>query len=158
MTKHTNLKLFIIPKFHSEILAFINFNKNKMLSPGLDNNHTFTEMLFWQFSNIIIYVKIVERIPDQQLSVWLFSNPGEKVPFLLKVLHLFGPSPLDLRITIHTNVDLAFFQQSWHLWLCWKIATTTFQCLGVIQSRGQHFIIVKIYWSQDLRVEHKHTY
>ena len=27
-------------KFHSEILASINFNKNKMLSPGLENNHT----------------------------------------------------------------------------------------------------------------------
>ena len=26
--------------FHSEILASLNFNKNKMLSPGLENNHT----------------------------------------------------------------------------------------------------------------------
>ena len=28
-------------------------------------------MLFWQFSNIIIYAKIVGKIPDQLLSVWL---------------------------------------------------------------------------------------
>ena len=54
-------------------------------------------MLFWQFSNIIIYVKIVGKIPDQHLSVWLFSNPGDKVQILVEstgqicpvVLHLF---------------------------------------------------------------------
>ena len=37
-----------------------------------------------------------------------------------------GPCPLDWRITIHSNVDLVFFQQSWHIWLCWKIARTIF--------------------------------
>ena len=26
--------------FHSEILASLNFNKNEILSPGLENNHT----------------------------------------------------------------------------------------------------------------------
>ena len=36
-------------------------------------------MLLWQFSNIIIYVKIVGKIPDQHLNVWVFSNPGDKV-------------------------------------------------------------------------------
>ena len=36
-------------------------------------------MLFWQFSNVIIYVKIVGKIPDQHLNVWLISNPGDKV-------------------------------------------------------------------------------
>ena len=29
-----------IPKFHSEILASSNFNRNKMLSPGLEKNYT----------------------------------------------------------------------------------------------------------------------
>ena len=54
-------------------------------------------MLFWQFSNIIIYAKNVGKIPDQLLSVWLFSNPGDKVQILaestgqicLVVRHLF---------------------------------------------------------------------
>ena len=32
-------------------------------------------MLFWQFSKIIINVKIVGKIPDKHLSLWLFSNP-----------------------------------------------------------------------------------
>ena len=36
-------------------------------------------MLFWQLSNIIIYVKIAGKISDQHLNVWLFSNPGDKV-------------------------------------------------------------------------------
>ena len=36
-------------------------------------------MLSWQFSNIIKYFKIVGKIPDQHLNVWLFSNPGDKV-------------------------------------------------------------------------------
>ena len=52
--------------FYSEILASLNFNKNKMLSPGLENN-------------IIIYVKIVGKIPDKHLDLWLFSNPGDRV-------------------------------------------------------------------------------
>ena len=39
--------------------------------------------------------------------------------------------------------------------LCCKIARTTFQCKVVLQSRGQHFILVEILWKQDLRVEHK---
>ena len=57
----------------------------------------YTEIFFWQFSNIIIYVKIVGKIRDQHLSVWLFSNPGDKVQILVEsmgqicpiVLHLF---------------------------------------------------------------------
>ena len=74
-------------------------------------------MLFWQFSNIIIYVKIVGKIQDQNLSVRFFSNQGDKVQILVEiteqncqvVLHHFLPCPLDLRITIHSNVDLVFF-------------------------------------------------
>ena len=66
----------------------------------------------------------------------------------------FLPCSLDLRITIHWNVDLVFFKQSWHIWWCWKIARTTFQCMVVFQSTGQNLILVKILWSKDLRVEH----
>ena len=119
-------------------------------------------MLFRQFSNIIMYVKIVGNIPDQYLNVWLFSIPGDKVQkdreLQDKSVPYFqqesGPCPLDWRITIHSNVHLVFFQQSWHIWLCWKIAKTIFKFMVVLQSRGHHFILVEIYWSQDLRVEH----
>ena len=44
----------------------------------------YTEILFWQFSNKIIYVKIVGNLPDQHLNVWLFSNPGDKVKILVE--------------------------------------------------------------------------
>ena len=57
----------------------------------------YTKLLFWQFSNTILYPKIVGQIPDQNLNVWLFSNPGDKVQIHIKstgqicpvVLHLF---------------------------------------------------------------------
>ena len=39
----------------------------------------YTEMLFWQFSIIIMYFKNVGKTRDQHLIVWLFSNPGDKV-------------------------------------------------------------------------------
>ena len=82
--------------FHSEILASLNFNKNKKIFP-LIGEQPYTEMLFWQLANIITYVKIVGKIPDQYLSVWLFSNPMDKVQSLVKsngqicpvVLHLY---------------------------------------------------------------------
>ena len=131
--------------FYSEILASLNFNKNKKKFPRI-REQPYTEILFCQFSNIITYVKIVGKILDQYLSVWVFPNLGDKVQIVVEstgqicpvVLQFSGPCPLDLRITIHSNVDLIFFQQFWHLLLCWKIARTTFQCMDVLhlQSRG----------------------
>ena len=67
-----------------------------------------------------MFVKIDGKIPSQQLNDRLFFNPGDKVQIpvestgqiCLVVLHFFGPCHLDLRITIHSNVDLVFFQQS----------------------------------------------
>jgi hypothetical protein len=53
-------------------------------------------MLFWQFSNIIIYVKIVGEIPDQYLGVWLFSNPGDKVQILVESTGQIFPVGLEL--------------------------------------------------------------
>ena len=86
-------------------------------------------MLFWQFSNIIIYVEIVGKIPDHHLNVWLFSNQGDKIQILVEsmgqicpvVLHLFGPCPLDLRIPLHSNVDLVFSNNLDIYDLVWKL-------------------------------------
>ena len=58
--------------------GFISFQEEYNVVPWI-GEQPYTEMLFRQFSNIIIYVKIVGKIPDQLLSVWLFSNPGDKV-------------------------------------------------------------------------------
>ena len=76
--------------------GFIKFQQELNFVPWI-GEQPYTEMLFWQFSNIIIYVKIVGKIPDQHLSVWLLSNPGDKVQILVEstgqicpvVLHLF---------------------------------------------------------------------
>ena len=91
---------------------------------------------------------------------------GTRSRFVLKVWdrffplfsNFFGPCPLDLRITIHSHVVMVFFQQSLHILLCLKIARTTVQCMLVLQSGGQNFILVEFKWNQDLRVEHKHIY
>ena len=81
----------------------------------------FIEMLFGQFSNINIYVKIVGKMQDQHFNVYLMSNLGEKiqqqkswklwdksVPYFKQES---GPCPLDWRRTMHWYVVLAFFQQ-----------------------------------------------
>ena len=100
-------------------------------------------MLFRQFSNITIYIRDVEKLPDQHFSVLLFSNPGGKilkrwklqdksVPYFQQES---GSFLLDWRTTIHWNVGLANFQHPWYTWFCWKIAGTTFPCIVVLQSR-----------------------
>ena len=74
----------------------------------------------------------------------LKSNPGYKVQkkriLWDKSVPYFqqesGPCPLDWRRTIHWNIAPVFFQQSWHMWSCWKIARARFQCMVVLQSRG----------------------
>ena len=108
-------------------------------------------MLFWQFSKIIIYVKIVGKY---QISIWMYGysqiqRTGSKKDGELRdksvsyFQHKSGPCPLNWRITIHSNVDLVFFQQFWHIWLCGKITRTTFQWMVVLQSRRQNFILVE---------------
>ena len=117
--------------------------------------------MFWQFSNITIYVKIVGKIPNQHLIVWLFSNPWHKVQILVKIKRQICPVVLHLFWTFSPGFEnnhtfkcwSGIFQQYLHIMLCWKIARTTFQCKLVLQSRGQHVILVEILWSHDLRVE-----
>ena len=105
--------------FHSEILASLNFNKKFFFVHGI-GEQPYTEMLFRQFSNILIYFKIVGKIPDQHLNKWLFSNPEDKVQKDEALRDKFVPyfqqesihCPLDWRITIHSTVYLVFLQES----------------------------------------------
>ena len=41
-------------------------------------------MLIWYFSNNLDIYDYVGKLPDQHLSVWLFSNPGDNILFLFK--------------------------------------------------------------------------
>ena len=82
-----------------------------------------------------------------QINIWMYSysqtqgisskKDGER-------RDRSGTCPLDWRIIKHSNVDRLFFQQSWHIWIYWKIARTTFECLVVLQSRGQILSLLKL--------------
>ena len=41
-------------------------------------------MLILYFPNNLDIYDYVGKLPEQQFSVWLFSNPGDKILFLLK--------------------------------------------------------------------------
>ena len=41
-------------------------------------------MLIWYFSNNLDIYDYVGKLPEQHFSVWFFSNPGDKMLFLLK--------------------------------------------------------------------------
>ena len=112
--------------FHSEILTSLNFNKNKMLSPGLENNHKL-KCCSGIFPTKLCMSKLLEKYLINILVYCYSPFQGTRFRFLLKVWDrfvpyfstFFGPcGPLDLRITIHSKVDLVFFQQSWYIWLC----------------------------------------
>ena len=63
--------------------GFIKFQQENFFVPWI-GEELYTEMLFWQFSNTIIDVQIVGKIPDHYLNVWLFSNPRDKVQILVE--------------------------------------------------------------------------
>ena len=41
-------------------------------------------MLIWYFPNNLYIYDYVGKLPEQYFSVWLFSNPGDKILFLLE--------------------------------------------------------------------------
>ena len=96
-------------------------------------------MLFRLFSNIIIYIKIVGKIPDQHLSVWLFSNPGDKVHKRGRTMVQICPV-LSTRIwTLSSGLENKHTFK-WHIWLCWKIVRTTFQCQCPLSNPGDKIL------------------
>ena len=42
------------------------------------------QMFIWYFSNNLDINDYVGKLLEQHFSVWLFSNPGDKILFLLK--------------------------------------------------------------------------
>ena len=70
-------------------------------------------MLFWQFSIIIICVKIVGKIPDQYLSACVFSNPGDKVQILVESTGQIYPILLHLFWTLSPGFDKTYAFKFW---------------------------------------------
>ena len=44
----------------------------------------YIKMLFWHFSNMTTYVRVVGKRQDQYFIVWMFSSPGDKVLILVE--------------------------------------------------------------------------
>ena len=120
-------------------------------------------MLFWQFSKIIINVKIVEgektRSALECMVILKYRGQGPKKMekygtnmsrAFNKNLDLFPW--LDCRISIHSNVDLVFFQQFWHVG---KLPEQHFSEWLLSNPGNKILFFVEILWSQELRVEQK---
>ena len=105
--------------FHSEILASLNFNKNKISSHGLEKNHTLKCCrAIFQHNNICQDCWKNIRSTFECMVILKSRGQGQKKDGELryKTVPYFqlesGHCLLDWRITIHSNVDLVFFQQS----------------------------------------------
>ena len=143
----------IMHMFHSEILASLNFNKNNIFSPGLENNHTLKCC-----SGIFQHNHMSRLLEKYQNNIWMYSYSQKRWKTMEQLCPL-----LSTRIwTFSPGLE------NEHILKCWSgifstILTymiklencrTTFQCMVMLQSRGQNFILVEINWSQDLRVEY----
>ena len=62
---------------------FRTFKKNLDIVPWIGKNHTFK---CWSgiFPKIIIYMIMLENCQKQHFSLWLFSNTGDNILFMLK--------------------------------------------------------------------------
>ena len=85
-------------------------------------------MLFWQFSSIIINVKNAGKIPHQHLSVWLFSNPEDKVQILVESMGQICPVVLNF-FTLSSG-----FENN-HTFKCWScIFPTIFTSMIMLEN------------------------
>ena len=111
---------------------------------GLENScqrleQPYSEMLFWQFSNMTTYVRVVGKLQDWHFNVWLFSHPGDKVLILVERWGQICP----IVVLLFFNIVPWLGEKQWiemlprYMWSCWKIAVATFDCMVVLQSRGQ---------------------
>ena len=93
-------------------------------------------MLFWQFSNIFIYVKIVGKIPDQLLNLWLFSNPQDKVQILVESMGQICPVVLHLFWTLSPRFGNT---QTFKYWFSIFPTILTYDYVGKLPE--QHFSV-----------------
>ena len=93
-------------------------------------------MLFWQFTNIIIYVKIVGKIPNQHYSVWFFSYPGDKVQILVESTRQICPIVLHLFWTLSPG-----FENN-HIFKCWSDIFPTILTYLIMLENCQKNILV----------------
>ena len=98
------------------LTTFSNITMYVKIVGKIPDQHGYSPIQETTFSNITMYVKIVGKIPDQHGYSPIQGTWSKKGGELLdKYVPYFqqesGPCHLDWRITIHSNVDLVFFQQ-----------------------------------------------
>ena len=64
-----HLSLYVQYMFHSEILASLNFNKNIILSPGLENNHTL-KCCSGNFPTLSYMSRLLEKY---EINIWMYG-------------------------------------------------------------------------------------
>ena len=93
-------------------------------------------MLFWHFSNLIIYVKIVGKILDQHLNKLLFSNPGDKVQKIWRTIGQICPVLLTRIWTLSPGLETT------HTVKCWSGIFPTILTYTIMLENCQNNILV----------------
>ena len=106
-------------KTYPEILASINFNQKWNSVPWI-GDQPYIEILFQQFSNITIFVRVLGKLLDQHFNVSLYSNPGAM--FLKTVAQMLCPD-LPLIIILIIILNLALYSASQIIGLLWAWGT-----------------------------------
>ena len=73
--------------------------------------------LMWYFSNNLDIYDYVGKLPEQHFSVWLFSNPGDKILFLLKFneARILEWYICNLPGSVILNIFMHIFLHEWEL-------------------------------------------
>ena len=109
------------------------------------------------------YLWVYAKLFELHFNLLLFSNRREKNLKSSKKMGLIvdwfsGPTCRNWRTTIHWNVVMAILHKLWDIWSLWKIVGTTFQCIIVLHPREKVINSLKIWWTQDLKVQHIHLH
>ena len=135
--------------FHSEILASQHFNKNQKLFLWI-GEQPFIEMMFWQFSNITINIRVYVKMPNQYFKVLLFSNPGDKVLILFEskgqicpnVLYLFWTLSHGLEKTDTLKCGSGIFQYTLNYMIMLKNCRSNISMHAFSQIQGTNYLFL----------------
>ena len=128
-------------RLHSQIWTSWNSNNYKDLS-ALIREQPCMQMDFWQFSRNADMSVIPEKLSENYVHAWLFSNPCGQVLKSIKLrgyicpilLRRKGTFPLDWITTMHANGFWTIFQEYYVCQHSWKIFRNPFACMVVFQS------------------------
>ena len=129
---------------HFEVLSSKIFIMNQNVVPWIKEQR-YIKMLFQQFSNMTMKVKVVGKVQEQHFNVWLFSNPEDKVMILVKSRRQICPIVFLLFWTLSTGLEnndalkcqSCIFPTTLIYVVMLENCQSNFECMVVLQSRGQ---------------------